>query len=47
MSWEKVDNDLFILKVVGGWLIRYKGMAEYHITFIPDPDHKHKPVPIE
>jgi hypothetical protein len=44
--WEKYETDngfLFILKVGGGWLVKFKD----NLIFIPDPEHQHKPAPVK
>ena len=46
INWEKYDTDngtLLILKVGGGWLVRFKD----NFTFVPDPKHECKPAPVK
>ncbi len=51
-TWEihspNNGRPLEILKVGGGWLVRvFCDSEKKSVVFIPDPEHKNKPVPMD
>ena len=50
-EWEKIKvkkgPDLNILKVQGGWMVHIVWRSNGSLSFVPDPDHKRKPLPVD
>ena len=40
-QWEKLDDNTFRAKVIGGWLIKCIEGKALAVTFLPDKDHEY------
>jgi hypothetical protein len=50
VDWESsfyLRPNIRILKVRGGWLVAVSMDRSVGATFIPDPEHKNKPIPVD
>ena len=40
IKWEEIEDDTEIMKVIGGWLVKYSVDCEhYTMCFVPDAEH--------